>query len=255
MDACAGMIKLVVMTRGRTGSTAIIDQLGKASNIHSEQEIFSRDPNLKYYTTVLPFNEWRKNTVLRFFIKDEVRLADIYLNGLHRKFSKRGYGCFVWKGLSNSFHERPYLIELLKSNKYRAFYLKRNVACQVVSGMVANARGIYNSTEKIVDSNRYQIDIDKFRVLVEWEKYAINSDLNFLKVHGIEFMKIYYEDYVKDKAKFFNNIFMFTGLPEENIAETDFKIIIDNPSDTLVNFEQVKRAAEEMGEQFYTICR
>jgi len=119
--------------------------------------------------------------------------------------------------------------------------------------MVANARGIYNSTEKIVDSNRYQIDIDKFRALVEWEKYAINSDLNFLKDHGIEFIEISYEDYVKDKAKFFNNIFMFLGLPNENIVETDFKIIIDNPSETLVNFEQVKRAAEEMGEQFYTI--
>src|SRR5262245_14291188 len=135
--------KLVVMTRGRTGSTAIVNQLGKADKVHSEQEIFmgSAQSDLTYYPTVLPFSNWKQSISVNFFTR-EVKLARSYLDDLHRKYYDRGYDCFVWKVLSSHLKERPYLIKLLKSNEYRVLYLKRNVICQVVSGMVATARGV-----------------------------------------------------------------------------------------------------------------
>jgi hypothetical protein len=70
---------------------------------------------------------------------------------------------FGFKVLSHQFDEKPFIGDLLKRRGYhRVIYLTRSVARQVLSGMVAAKREVYNTQEKFEDVRRYQIDLDKF---------------------------------------------------------------------------------------------
>lgn len=248
METKEELLKLIILTRGRTGSTAIINQLGKSRAIHSEQELFSKDPNLKYYKDLPPFSEWTKKTYFRLFLKKENLLANRYLNVLHNKVCRRKIPCFIWKALSNNLIERPYLIELLKLYDYKIIYLKRNIARQVISGMIANERRVYNSLDKIEDEKRYLINIDYFRKLVEWENHSVMEDVKKIEEYGFDFIKLSYEKYINEKKSFLGEVFRFIRLPEEDLAESDFQIMIPDISNTVENFEEVSRIAEDIGE-------
>jgi LPS sulfotransferase NodH len=238
--------KIVLITRGRTGSTAVIDELGKTPRAVSVQEIFSAGPDLEYYPTFPPFNGWRGKRLLGRILREEI-LADWFLKKLHRHAARSGAYALFWKLLSHQFEERPYLCELIKRHAYQAIYLKRNPVKQVLSGIVAGQRNVYNQKEKIQDRNKYDVDIDKFRWLVEWEKTSVISDCEFLKNNGFRFMEITYEEFVNDRSGFFSKIFCYFSLPLSTPGKSDFAIMIDDLQSTIRNYDQVCAAASDLG--------
>ncbi len=242
------MVKFVVMTRGRTGSTAIVDQLNKANSLCVMQELFltydfGPDPQLsKEYPYILAFDAWKDKQ--DFPVKS---LFDQYLHEVEEIARNQNCLGVGFKLLSHHLDERDGLKEQLKLRGYKAVYLTRNVAGQVLSGMVANQRGIYNSTSEVEDSKRYAIDLDKFRGLVGWEVKCIENDRQLLKDVGIECCTVTYEEFCENKQAFFERVFNFLGLPIEIPAESDYTVMIKDAAYTIENYDEVVGCAKSMG--------
>ena len=146
--------KFFLMTRGRTGSTAVIDELTKSRSLCAMHELFlmynfvEHTPAFeKIYNLLLPFDLWKlQGWWLRWmppFIYSDDLWARRYLEKAERLARHQGVAGFGFKVLSYHFDERPFLNALLKQQGYQVLYLTRNVARQVLSGMVAAQSGIY----------------------------------------------------------------------------------------------------------------
>lgn len=250
------MIKFFVMTRGRTGSTAVLDELNKSNNVCATQELFLEydfvgDPVMtRAYDLILPFNSWKVHRWWKLIFPFNNRkdwLARLYLlkaEMLARNCHAKAFG---FKVLSHNFEERPFLCDLLKSHDYKALYLTRNVARQVLSGMVANQSGIYNSKKDVIDSRRYLINVEEFEELVNWEIQCVQRDYDFLEKEGIEFCVITYEQFCEDRVAFFTNIFNFLGLPGEIPGTSEYIVMIKDAKYTIENYDEVANRAVSMG--------
>ena len=219
------MTRFFLMTRGRTGSTAVLDELGKSKGICAAQELFikrdfSKVPQKELadaYKLLLPFDLWKTKTKSNWLVKliptryRDAVLADRYIVEAERRGKQQGAQCFGFKVLSHHFDQRPFLENLLKRSDYRALYLTRNLARQVLSGMVAKQRGIYNTKKEYVDSKCYTIDVDEFQKLVEWEAQSVKNDCARIEAAGFDYRVISYEQFSKDRKAFFNPIFDFSG--------------------------------------------
>lgn len=278
------MNKFFLMTRGRTGSTAVLDELNKSSSICATQELFinthfsntsnkiyaklfdlvlpavfwkqtyqfTRTPNNNsgvYYDLIFPFPRWKREHrfwkwIPLIFNMDKIG-ADHYLREAESLAEQRRVAGFGFKILSHQFDEKPFLSDLLKQRDYyRVIYLMRNVKRQVLSGMVAAQRGVYNTQEKFEDVRRYQIDLDKFQELLEGEIQAVKRDLARLKSVGFEFIVVSYEEFYADRQVFYEKIFNFLGLPTELPPRSDWSIVIKDLRYTITNYDAVvERAA------------
>ena len=254
------------MTRGRTGSTAIIDALHKSRVLCVMQELFTEfdfdnlprekfDKLLQpYYKLLLPYNIWIKKNdwlkrLLPFYHAGDDRMPNRYLAKAEEISRRRGAQGFGFKVLSHHFEERSFLSNLLKQRGYRAIYLIRNPVRQVLSGMVANQRGVFNTIEPVNDVKRYDIDLDKFEQLVSWEKHCMNNDRAWLDKEGIDFIVVKYEDFCIDRQAFFGAIFKFLDLEYSSIPlSTDFQIMIKDLKYTINNYDDVVKCVLNMGE-------
>lgn len=250
------MKKFVLVTRGRTGSTATLDELDKSSVLCTTRELFSTHDFAEkpkgYFKLLPPFDVWKqrgcwwKSMFPKHF--SDPRQAYRYLRLVEKLAHSRGVKGFGWKVLSHHFEERPFLIELLKKHGYRVVYLKRNSARQVLSGMVANQRGIYNSQEKIVDERRYAINIDEFKWHIEWERESVKRDIARLEAEGFDFVVVKYEDYCDNREVFFGKIFNLLNLSLELPPPSDFKKMIEDPEMVIENYAEVAAVATSFGE-------
>jgi hypothetical protein len=253
--------KFVLVTRGRTGSTAVLDELGKSSRICTTQELFLQGdfPTEKegyggydYYGLLPPFDLWkqREGWWKRWvhYYGSDLRQARRYLAHAEMLAQCKGVDGFCWKVLSHQFEERPFLSKLLKQQGYRAIYLRRNSVRQVLSGMVANQRGIYNSIEKIVDERRYHIDIEQFQWLVRWERECVKKDCVRLATEGFSFIEVSYEDFCANRQAFYSKTFNFLGLSLELPPRSNFVKMIDDLKSVIENYDEVFAAAVALGE-------
>jgi LPS sulfotransferase NodH len=237
------LLKVVVVTRGRTGSSAITQELGQAPGCRSEQEAFARSPPVELFEFA-PFDIWREGRAG----PDEAALADEYLDALEADARARGYRALFWKLLSNQYDERPYLGEMLRQRGYRAVHLKRAPARQVLSGLVARQSGVY-VTDVAPASRSYEIDLDTLRHLAEVERFAANRDEAWIYKHGLRAVPAEYEDYVTDREAFFTRIYGALGLPEVLPAPTRFVVTLPDLRSAIANFDEVSAVAAEFGER------
>lgn len=250
------MKQFFVMTRGRTGSTAIVDVLNKSNNVCAAQELFLKFEFKKedYKKHLIPPYELWKNTgnvysVLSKKISNEAVNVENYLNHAEKKVAGSNVNAFCFKLLSHHFDEIPALKKQLLKNGFKAVYLTRNVPRQVISGMVAKIRGIYNmlECEGYSDKGSYVINIDEFKELVQWETQAVANDICMLESSGFEFIKVRYEDFVHNPDAFFANIFDFLNIPTEKLPESSYSIMITDLKEVITNYHEVKRCIENLG--------
>lgn len=236
--------KAVVVSRGRTGSSVITDELGQTTYSRSLQEIFtSGSPPGDAYRH---FNTWRAQADPPRHLSEE-QIADMYLDHLEERVEAEGHKAFFWKALSQHFVERPYMGSLLKRRGYKAICLRRNPANQVISGMVAAARGKYNSREKYEDERTFTLDIDQYKSLVAVEWHMGAADKQLLDSISLPNIVVKYEDFVSDRLAFFGGIFGFLGLPVEDPRRSNYVVMIENTQRTVENYEDVRAAAAELG--------
>lgn len=247
------MEKFILVTRGRTGSTAVIDELDKCRDLVTTQELFLRiNRTGKYYKLLPPFDYWKQQAcwwkrIVPNYFRDP-RQAKIYLMLAEKLAHNQAAKGFGFKVLSNHFDERPFLGRLLRKRGYRVVYLRRNIVWQVLSGMVANQRGIYNSLEKVVDERRYQISIEKFKGRVQSERDAVKNDCAMLGKMHFDVIEVSYEDFCANREVFYSGIFNFLHLPPEKPPSSDFVKVIEDPRMVIANYDEVADIATSLGE-------
>ncbi|MAZ69715.1 MULTISPECIES: sulfotransferase [Porticoccus] len=250
------MKKFFVMTRGRTGSTAIVDVLNKSNNVCAAQELFLKFEFEKkdYKKYLIPPYELWKNTgnvysVLLRKISNEAVNIEKYLNHAEKIMAENSVNAFCFKLLSHNFDEIPALKKQLLKSSFKTVYLTRNVPRQVISGMVAKLRGIYNMHERegYSDNASYVIDVDEFKSLVKWETKAVANDIAMLESSGFEFIQVRYEDFVHNPDAFFANIFSFINIPQEILPDSSFSIMIKDLSKVVKNYDEVYSCVDKLG--------
>jgi len=256
------MKKFFIMTRGRTGSTAIIDELGKLENSRcTVLEPFikcdfvdilnKRTELIEQLQIMLPFELWKTQGTWwkKFYIKllNDKLLIDRYLNNEESSAIKGGANIFGFKVLSHHFEETHFLKETLLERGYKAIYLKRNIPRQVISGMIANQRGLHNAKNNYQDNCRYQIDIEAFKNLVTWETQAVENDIAFLKAVKFDFIEVSYEEFMKNRQFFFERVLEFLTVPMNLPQASSYSVMIKDLEHTVANYQAVLDSAGAMG--------
>ncbi|ATX80295.1 hypothetical protein Ga0123461_1883 [Mariprofundus aestuarium] len=271
--------KFFIFTRGRTGSTAIIDELDNHPDIVALQELFislEKSPELsKAYLEhgkgfykhisapyqVLPYGAW-SSQYRRFRLPvigvtylacnrliSEKGMLSLYLDQSEQRTLLSGQGKrFGFKVLANHFDERPDLAGALKARGYMAIYLERkNTVKLILSGLIARQRGIYNLKNYIASEESYVIDLEDFEKRVIWAKDSVQKEKTWLKEKGFDVHVITYEDFVEDRETFFQGICSMLDIPFMLPPETDYSVMIPDLSKTIANYESLVTKVHEMG--------
>lgn len=203
------------------------------------------------YNVVKPFDVWKSENRWRkwlpSFLFGDAESAVHYLAEAEAVAGKRGARCFGFKVLTYHLEERPFLGPLLKKRGHLAIYLTRHLARQVLSGMVANERGVFGVRKGFEDSRRYHIDVDKFERIVEWNKDGITKDRAWLEANGFPFIDITYEDFLFDRQSLYDKIFGFLEVPSELPPPSDWGIAIRDLRYTIENYDAVAERAAAIG--------
>lgn len=250
-----------MMTRGRTGSTAVMDSLGKTHSITAAQELFIRykvnknSQSLKNNERLITrYDIWRQQNMGLFSLIGEKFLRSNawilkYLDEIETSVSESGADAFGFKVISHHFAQRPRLKETLVGRGYSAIYLTRNIPRQVISGMVAKKRGKYNAHEKenYQSDMSFTLDVDIFKSLIQLEQKSQHDDLNLVQSLGVDYTTITYEDFVSNPDQLFLNIFSFLNLPTEKAPKSSFAIMIKDLRDVVQNYDQIAECTHELG--------
>ncbi len=267
-----------IFTRGRTGSTAIIDELGKHPEITTMQELFIRlekAPRLaeaykkygkEFYKHVpghliLPFDAWSRQYVdfkipwlgsiylYHGRLVSQKVLIDHYLEKVEQVGRDVKPGARVgFKVLANHFIELPTLCEVLKQRAYQAIYLEReNHVRQVLSGIIAQKRGIYNRKHYQPGEDSYVIDLDDFEMRIKAEQRSVRSEVARLSKEGFDVHVITYERFLNDREGFFKDICNELGVSDLLPEKTEYSVMIQNLPAIVENYDELVARVDALG--------
>lgn len=241
------MKKFFLLTRGRTGSTAVLDALDKTPSVLAIQEPFLRsesDWRLSIESHQLPYYDqyFESNSLLRrAFARGQ--LLDNYLNLLEQHAAATSNSAFGFKVLSHHFANYPGLLKRLNERGYSCLFLRRDLSAQVISGMVAAIRQRYNSIDNPPPSASLRLDPGKFKDLLLGEILRTEEDEQTIAnwKHGI--LPIFYENFVANPGQFFKEICGFLEVPIVDTPETSYKKMIGDIGKEIENLDELQEIA------------
>lgn len=269
--------KFVILTRGRTGSTVIVDEINQHQNISCKQEVFvslrEGTPVYSLYQKfgtdfskygfnrewIPTFQLWSKQFAKGgVFSRGSVFKKIQYLFGGHKvnkyldELENHGanLGCSVlgFKLLEHQVSEIPNFMSILKQRNYKVIYLERkNVVRQVLSGVIANKRKKFNAKNYVSDGQSYDLDLAKFKTLIQGELSAVALQKKMVKAHGLDSLLINYEDFLNDRDTFFQKLFAFLGVENMLPENSSFSIMIPSVKDVVKNFDEFSECMDKMG--------
>lgn len=241
------MIKFVLFTRGRTGSTAVLDEINNLDTVVALQEpfltgfsssdtLFPGNPQLLRYENYLEqSNLWTKFTAKTL----ENYSLTKYLGKLTSAAMRQDKEAIGIKLLSHHASQHPSLISVLKREGFRFIYLQRNPVRQVISGMVASERKIYNSKQDVDDAVPLKLDAKVFSDKLYGELLRTSEDIILLRSLDLPVIELRYEDFLENRSKFFLDLLHFLDLPPKLPPASDHKIMIKNIESTVINLDEL----------------
>ncbi len=252
------MKRFFVYTTGRTGSTAICDELNNHPSIVCHQELFSTgypDKEVQLYNLSFKdlVSEFSPEAVPFRFYKnqfDEATCLDEYITYLDQYARNKGAKCSGFKLLYNHATAWEDLDILSKCKRYDYSVLhciRVDLAKLILSGIIADAKGVYNSKERVDFDEKILIDIERVKYLVKSRASTYERFENILKEHKFRYKNIKYEDYISERSSFYYNISNFLGIEHITPSLTDWKKmtpdsleeIIENYHDLIAEFPNV----------------
>ncbi len=239
-------VLFAVLTRGRTGSTPVCEDLDMHPDVTCHQEVFRLGPLHTYTDKAESFLAYRERTG---------GTVEAYL--AHLGVLEPGKRRVGFKLLINHFEERQAdgLEEAFYRLRIPAIYLVRDPLSAGLSAAIAAARGVYNMRrdETYTDSRRLMaarvsLDIDVLRDEIAFFEYWQQHWQSQLARSGLPFMTLRYEDYVSDRLAAMNRVFVFLGVaPLLELAENPYQRVTgEHPLDGIENAEAVSKVLSEM---------
>jgi len=274
------MNRFIIFTRGRTGSTAIVDELDSHPQISCIQEPFIplagipalqksvEDHGRKFANTFdrqprfIPFEAWlRQWRCIELFdkpyylvgmrLRNRMRLIEYYLSMLEaqeRRASHDMLHSFGFKLLINHFNNWPELEEVMRARGFKAVYLERkNVVRKVISGQVAQQRGIYNQKKYSPGKELYDLDLEDFEMRVRSELKLVGEEKAMLRSKGFPVLEISYEDFLEERAAFFHRLFDYLEVDHIDPRPTEYSVMITDLRKTVRNYSELVQRVEHLG--------
>jgi hypothetical protein len=187
-----------------------------------------------------------------FSIRSRKSLLSEYLEVIERDASRKYWEAVGFKLLPHHAMKWRDLWDVFKKRKYRALHLvRKNTVRQVLSGLIARARGVYNERNYKVPNEKYCVDISQFEKEIRIERFVLERSRKELIEADIEFLEVYYEDFLSDRLRFFEPILRFLDVEQRQLVESDYSRMVPNLQHTVLNYAELVRKTEELGVQDY----
>lgn len=271
------MERFVVFTRGRTGSSAICDELDAYPEISCHQELFRLIPEGSFVR-----NSWEQHGIRCFEpnlrkqlgVPDRVLPFDLFLESEHEPLGIEAYYKYLeraaasensrvlgHKMLTRHFDDRcEYdMFAYLRAVDTKVLYLaRRDPVREAISGGLARARGFFSIVEgepafqsKIEKMNRtYSVNctgiVDEVKYIAYWTKEWTAR----LQDAGFDYLNIYYEDFVENRIKFHRAVLDYLGLFDLRVssqATNYMKISPINLRECIQNYGELGEALAASG--------
>lgn len=253
------MKRFVIYTKGRTGSTAIKEELNSHPKIVCHGEIFRpialdserlqkalKEHGFNYvklggtHDSVVPYNVHQssfigdidENDVSRENYKQKI--SD-YFDYLADDASEQG-GSAVGAKLIGAKIDRNELFRVFKDLDISVLFLTRqNALRQIISAKVASAVGVYNKVGyKPEDGRQYEFDVADIEVQMRRTIRGANQTAKLLEDNEVQFMNIVYEDWVNDRNRFLENVCNFLDVDNAQMESSPFSVMTPEPLEQLL---------------------
>lgn len=253
------MKKFFVFTTGRTGSTAICDELNSRDDMVCWQEIFNTisKHRLEQGNVSLPdeekhFNDFGVPCQVYQGINPGSTVAD-FLTYTENRSASMGSAM----GFKLLYHEPNSwggegLLRQLKGRGYRCLHLVRqDHAGRTFSSLIANARGHYN-TKNTLDWSGEKILIDPMQFTVRLKNGIVQIENARKTLRDVELptLEIYYEDFVADPNGFHGMISGDLNLATQARTASEYKKVTPSDLGELIeNYDAIQSCATQVLEK------
>lgn len=228
-----------VLTRGRTGSSALIDDLDQHPEIVCHQELFRAEP-LTFPSDKVPIFEVAKRDIQ--FLSSRDYLQEV---ATHSPGKLVGFKTLMFHlELRSDASLESYIFE----SSMPIIFLTRDPVRAALSAAIAKERKLFyaRKDEESQDHLKRRVTLDPAYVSDEARFYAYWSEqwqeklLASKKPHIV----VTYEQYLKDRLALTNSIFRFLKVRELSDLPTNnySKVTSENVWADIVNYREVRRA-------------
>lgn len=264
------MHRFVIFGRGRSGTTVVTDELGLHPQIAVPNEDYvvrgvewdllepferimlvgvdASAQHLLEGPAPLPFDPW---CIVRGVDNSPAAYGQ-YLDVLEAWGTRQeGALAFGFKIIDSQLLEREGLIDELCRRGYRIVNVhRRNVIRLALSGLIANARGVFNERNFRVPDESYEIDPNEFvqaiNDIVHWTRYW-DQEIAQRKMRSID---VDYEMFLADREAFYAPILRFLGVELQVPADSSFtRMTPRDLSHTIRNYEQIEAVVKYLGRE------
>lgn len=208
------MLSFIILTRGRTGSTLLCDELNRVPGLFVEQELLREHASRRVAnrsTSPMSFEDFRqifgRRRVGQYF-----RYLDMWARGLESE-------SFGFKVLTHHvlLPGREGTLRAVRRRKLRVIRLHRNPILRAISGQVARARGVYNAhvadtAATIRRTNKVVVNVQDVVVAVKGEVGNLDRSSKVLNSVAGEILDVHYENFVLNRGSEIEKICLFLGV-------------------------------------------
>ncbi len=242
------MIKCVVLSTQRSGSTLLTDYLSSGDGflIHSElfqvlDSRYERENEPRHYK--ISYERYRRRSLIRQLTHKFARksLIEKYLTEIYRPTDEQAVvGMKLMYGQVDRY---PEVMPWLRDNDVRFIHLIReNSLDMIVSRELAAARGTHSMLK---DLPMVRLKLEPDNLLQELDRCAQEIEHFRSLCSGFPCHEVTYEAFVDDMATQAKRILDFLGLPAERKLSSVLKKTNPNAkADTIENWDEVVSALE-----------
>ena len=228
------MVKFIILTTQRTGSTLLWKYLNGHPKIEGHGELFL--PSHKSLDTYAMYKNQSYKRLFLHYISRKKNIEE-YMNNLFDK--KKQVECIGFKLMySQLFSE---LENWIINNHVSVIHLvRKNILKMIVSRITAKKRNLYHVNEgETIPTIRIKLNPKKLIKNIKRISYEVNI---YRKIfHGLPYIEITYENFVSNREKCSKDLSKFLGIDYiENLSIPSLtKINPESIEKLIINYEEI----------------
>ena len=252
------LVKFLLYSTGRSGSTAIADELSSTKSIACYQEPIVDFEKLKpevkerllklYQEQGIAFSNAQQGARLHGFgTLKHLDPSISYEDYLERIESYEGHAqkkAFGIKQVHNQLQSFPGFWDEFTKRGYSCLFLtRRNIVRGGLSATVAAVRGLYNTKDnERTKEGSVLVPLDLLDQNIRLFQSAIDEPMEFLVSKGLSPHQIFYEDFLADRLAFHRFIFEVLEIDFEQPDPSGFqKLVPQQLEDFVENYPEVRK--------------
>lgn len=239
------MKKFIIAGLQRTGTTMMVRLISEHDNINCQGELFiDKFPNKTHYSYQDYIRKslsnrsrdlvYKSNSINQYL--DEIYSCPEHLfrnSEMHRNCKAIGF-----KLMFNQANKNPSVLKYLKKHDISSIHIvRKNILNALVSRKVNKTFSTAHTKEKI-ETPRVELDTERLIQSIK-RLEQINKQWEY-NLKENPYLKIFYEDFIREKEEGLNRITEFLGVPNcPNLQPQTTKLNPTNLEESVLNYEEV----------------